>query len=497
MVSLADRCLSCIINNADSYGSFASLPSESCEAILLLMKGKVSMTHELLCKFGDSYVTSLDISNESSLDYTQFMEFLAKSPSASTIHTLNVAYSEFDDDDMDLLQHFPNLSVLNVSHCDSLTGASFSALGSLTSLNLRGCTSIDGNSLSVVAERCPRLQTLILSKCTQLEDQHLEPLSSLSLLSSLKLDHCDAITAAGLTHVAALAQLRVLSASHIPSLRHAGACKELERLTNLKFLDLSYCNITDESFPPASLRALSALTHLEINMNQLSSQFTESISVCLLDLRVLELGHSSHLQRDNIICLKRLPNLEIMHLTNGRRDRLRLSFDHNTLKKLTLPVPIPLNTPTTATELALSRIPAAIPTAPDDMSRPIVLLGEDEQFQARLVKTVLERKNFVVEIASDGITAYNMYKESHKTYALVMMDIFLPKMDGLQSIRLIRKFEADNKSKHTPVIICSGNPQMKTKQGNYLEESGGDMFIPKPFPKSLVGLIQTMTGAKA
>ena len=47
-------------------------------------------------------------------------------------------------------------------------------------------------------------------------------------------------------------------------------------------------------------------------------------------------------------------------------------------------------------------------------SRPIVLLGEDEQFQARLVKTVLERKNFIVQVASDGITAYNIHNSKRE-----------------------------------------------------------------------------------
>lgn len=47
-----------------------------------------------------------------------------------------------------------------------------------------------------------------------------------------------------------------------------------------------------------------------------------------------------------------------------------------------------------------------------------------------------------------------MYKAQHKTFALVMMDIFLPKMDGLQSIRLIRKFEAENKSKRILFTFC-------------------------------------------
>lgn len=147
MISLGDRCLSCIIDNIDTYSSFSSLPSESCESILLLMKGKVSMTAELLDKFGDSFITSLDISNESSLDYTLFFSSFIHSSSASTIQSLNVSHSEFDDEDLLFLHHFPQLSVLNMAHCDSLTGAHFDTLGPLTSINLRGCTGIEGDSI--------------------------------------------------------------------------------------------------------------------------------------------------------------------------------------------------------------------------------------------------------------------------------------------------------------------------------------------------------------
>lgn len=231
-------------------------------------------------------------------------------------------------------------------------------------------------------------------------------------------------------------------------------------------------------------------------MNKLSGQFIESISVSLLDLRSLELGQSVNLNKDDVACLNRLPHLQTMHMSNGRRDRLRISIDETILKSFPIPISAASQVPD-STERQLATLPIAVPSFPGDTNKPIVLLGEDEQFQARLVKTVLERKNFIVQVAPDGITAYNMYREDYKKFALVMMDIYLPKMDGLQSIRLIRKFESDNKSKHTPVIVCSGNPQIKTKQGSYLEESGGDLFIPKPFPKSLVGVIISMTTTKS
>lgn len=492
MISLGDRCLSCIIDHISSYATFSSLPSEACESILLLLKGKVAMTKDLLSKFSRSYITCLDISKEDQLDYSEFMNFLASTPSSSTISFLNVAYSEFDDEDVLLLPWFPLLSSLNLSHCYSLNGFNFSSLGSLSSLNLRGCTGLHGDAIRTIVSRSPSLATFILSKCTQLTDSDLEPLRTLTNLRTLKLDHCDKITSGGIQHISRLTQLRHLSASHCPELHRPNSCAALKDLINLQYLDLSYCNMNDESFPPSALRSLSSLLHLELNMNKLSSHFIESVSVSLLDLRVLELGQSANLHKDDIVCLNRLPHLETMHMSNGRRDRSRISIDQATLKSLTL-----LLSPSTRrldpTIPQERQLDSSIPTFSGDLNKPIVLLGEDELFQARLVKAVLERKNFIVQVACDGIMAYNMYREEYKKFSLVMMDIFLPKMDGLQSIRLIRKFEAENKSKHIPVIVCSGNPQIKTKQGSYLEESGGDLFIPKPFPKSLVGLIISMT----
>lgn len=150
MICLGDRCLSCIIDNIHSYSSFASLPSEACESILVLLKGKINMDEELLSKFVDCYLTSLDISNEVTLDYSLFMLALSSSPSSSTLHTLDVSYSDFDDEDMLLLSSFPFLTHLNVSHCDNITGASFHALSNLSSLNLRGCSSLDGSTLKYV-----------------------------------------------------------------------------------------------------------------------------------------------------------------------------------------------------------------------------------------------------------------------------------------------------------------------------------------------------------
>lgn len=89
MISLGDRCLTCIINNIHTYTSFAELPSESCESILLLLKNNVALTEELLLKFGECYISSLDASKEDLLDYSAFIEQFARTPSGMVNTTIN------------------------------------------------------------------------------------------------------------------------------------------------------------------------------------------------------------------------------------------------------------------------------------------------------------------------------------------------------------------------------------------------------------------------
>jgi hypothetical protein len=187
MINLGDRCLSCIIDHIHTYATFSSLPSEACESVLLLLKGQVPFTEELLLKFGECYLSCLDISKEDMLDYTQFMDLFSRTPSSSTISSLNVSYSEFDDDDILLLEHFPRLSSLNLSHCDNITGCNFSLLHSLTSLNLRGCTSLQGDAIKY-GELTHRSHTSH-TPLTHLSHTSHTPLTHLSHTSHTPLTH--------------------------------------------------------------------------------------------------------------------------------------------------------------------------------------------------------------------------------------------------------------------------------------------------------------------
>ncbi|MBL8173853.1 MAG: response regulator, partial [Bryobacterales bacterium] len=73
-------------------------------------------------------------------------------------------------------------------------------------------------------------------------------------------------------------------------------------------------------------------------------------------------------------------------------------------------------------------------------TRPLrVLVAEDNPINQKLVVRMLERQGHEVEVAADGKQAYML--TGHKHYDLVLMDVQMPELDGLQATRLIRQRE--------------------------------------------------------
>jgi DNA-binding response OmpR family regulator len=70
------------------------------------------------------------------------------------------------------------------------------------------------------------------------------------------------------------------------------------------------------------------------------------------------------------------------------------------------------------------------------MSETRILLVEDEQYLRELYQEILTEQGYSVETASDGEEGYNKVK--HGGYDLVILDIILPKMNGLEIMRKIR-----------------------------------------------------------
>lgn len=79
-----------------------------------------------------------------------------------------------------------------------------------------------------------------------------------------------------------------------------------------------------------------------------------------------------------------------------------------------------------------------------------ILIIEDEKDLAEMMKEVLTEAGFVVSMAGDGLEGFRSVSEKHPD--LVLLDIHLPKMDGLTVLKKIRE---NVNGKDLPVIILS------------------------------------------
>lgn len=102
-----------------------------------------------------------------------------------------------------------------------------------------------------------------------------------------------------------------------------------------------------------------------------------------------------------------------------------------------------------------------------------VLIVDDAAFMRMMIKDILTKNGFeIVAEAGDGAQAIEMYKEHSPD--LVTMDITMPEMDGITSLKEIRKFDPNAK-----IIMCSAMGQ----QAMVIDaiQAGAKDFIVKPF----------------
>lgn len=100
-----------------------------------------------------------------------------------------------------------------------------------------------------------------------------------------------------------------------------------------------------------------------------------------------------------------------------------------------------------------------------------VLMIEDDVELAELLKTRLKTDDIEVIIAPTPLEGLNLFQT--QTYDLLVLDLSLPQMDGMQICSLIRQ-ESD-----IPIIISSARSDIKDKMMGF--SRGADDYIPKPY----------------
>lgn len=113
-----------------------------------------------------------------------------------------------------------------------------------------------------------------------------------------------------------------------------------------------------------------------------------------------------------------------------------------------------------------------------------VMVVDDEARMRKLVRDFLVRNDFDVVEAADGQEAVDKFYEQ-KDIALIILDVMMPKMDGWEVVREIRKISK------VPIIMLTARSEERDELLGF--ELGVDDYISKPFsPKTLVARVEAI-----
>ncbi len=117
-----------------------------------------------------------------------------------------------------------------------------------------------------------------------------------------------------------------------------------------------------------------------------------------------------------------------------------------------------------------------------------ILIADDEMELARAVGMILKYSDYDVDIVENGKQAVE--KTNENMYDVIILDIMMPVMDGIQALKMMRK----NNVK-TPIILLTAKSQVDDKVEGL--DSGANDYLTKPFDKKeLLARIRALTRIK-
>jgi signal transduction histidine kinase/CheY-like chemotaxis protein len=130
--------------------------------------------------------------------------------------------------------------------------------------------------------------------------------------------------------------------------------------------------------------------------------------------------------------------------------------------------------------------------APDEVGTPAaaplrglsVLVSEDNEINALLMRSLLTRLGHHAVIATNGEAALESWlaaKSAGAPYDLLLMDIQMPQLDGIETTKRIRSLEAGQPGRRTPILALTANTLVEDRYACF--EAGMDGFLIKPLDR--------------
>jgi PAS domain S-box-containing protein len=113
-----------------------------------------------------------------------------------------------------------------------------------------------------------------------------------------------------------------------------------------------------------------------------------------------------------------------------------------------------------------------------------ILVAEDNEINALLMRSLLTRLGHHTVITTNGEEALESWlaaKSAGTPYDLVLMDIQMPQLDGIETTKRIRKLEAGQPGRQTPILALTANTLVEDRYACF--EAGMDGFLIKPLDR--------------
>ncbi|WP_338667490.1 response regulator [Pseudodesulfovibrio methanolicus] len=121
------------------------------------------------------------------------------------------------------------------------------------------------------------------------------------------------------------------------------------------------------------------------------------------------------------------------------------------------------------------------PTRDHGQIKPVhILIAEDSESNQMLLSLYFTDSGYTLDFAGNGREAVTRFKTG--SYGLVLMDIFMPVMDGLDATREIRNFEKERGMRPVPIVAVSANAFAEDRRRSL--KAGCSDFMAKPIRKA-------------
>ena len=94
--------------------------------------------------------------------------------------------------------------------------------------------------------------------------------------------------------------------------------------------------------------------------------------------------------------------------------------------------------------------------------KSLVLFVDDEVFNQLTAQSIIESLGYSIINVSNGQEAVDAYKERPKEYGIIFMDWEMPKLDGVETTKEIRKYEKEQKQNGVAIVMISGHEDSRS-----------------------------------